>query len=428
MRIETRVLAGLGVVAACAGACGGGGAGVALDGGGDAEEALPPVPPGTVPCDRPALWPLALRSTAHPFVVHYRAASEEAAAREVLALVDRSWDVEVGRLGFRPPLPDGGACGDDDAFDVWIWRGSEGCYVDVIGEHAATPYDDELAYLVVDPWGPYGGPILDTTIAHELNHALQAADDWSDAAMIYEATSVLVEDEVFDDDDQYVAQIADFQAHPDWSLDRDDGYATWYMYGAALYLRYLRDRHWAGDAAFAGELWRRMRSPADDDEPDVEDALEVMLRARAGVGFADSVVGFARWRWYTGPHADAAHLEEAARYAEPTRAARVRTSGARVALEPMTLGTAYVDVTREAGEPARVDVALEGADASVRWVVQVVPGASGDGDVLDLATGPQTIDVSGSRTLVVTALPRGADDVDDRTDARHRATLVVTPR
>ena len=386
------------------------------------------IPAGTIPCDQPSYWPLSVRSATHPAVVHFRSAAEGDAAREVLALLDQAWDVEVGRLGFRPPLDDAGRCGADGAFDTFIWRGSEGCYADVVAENPATPYDDEIAYLVVDPWGKYGGPILDTTVAHELNHAMQAADDWSDAAPIYEMTSLFVEDEVHDDDNQYVGQVADFQARPDWALDFDDDYETWYMYGAGLYLRYLRDRHWAGDAAFVGEMWRRMRSPLGDNEPDFEDALEAMLRARASVGFLDSVTGFARWRYYTGAHADAAHLEEAASFAEPKRVSVVRPSGARVALATMTLGNAYVDVTPQAGDPARIAISLENADPSVTWVVQVVPGAGGDGDILDLGAGPRTVAVPGPRTVIVTALPRGADDPDDRTDARHTATLVIAAR
>ncbi len=403
---------------------GGAGTDAADDGLPDSTEAIAI---DTIPCDEPGLWPHALRSATHPVIVHYRARADAATAAEVLALVDRSWDGEVGALGFRPPLDDTGRCGDDGTFDVFVWRGSDGCYVDVVDDNPATPYDDEVAYLVVDPWGPYGGPILDTTVAHELNHAMQAADDWSDAPMIYEATSVFVEDQVFDDDDQYVDQVADFQAHPDWSLDRDDGYETWYMYGAGLYLRYLRDRHWAGDGRFVGEMWQRLRSGADN-EPDFEDALEVMLRARAQIGFLDSVVGFARWRVYTGARADGAHLEEAAGFAEPARAGQARPTGARIALSPMTLGTSYVDVAPQAGDPARIAVSLEGADPSVTWVVQVVPGAASDGDTLDLSAGPAVVAVPARRTIVVTALPRGAYDPDTRTDARRAATLVIAPR
>ena len=92
------------------------------------------------------------------------------------------------------------------------------------------------------------------------------------------------------------------------------------------------------------------------------------------------------------------------------------------------LGNAYVDVTPQAGDPARIAISLENADPSVTWVVQVVPGAGGDGDILDLGAGPRTVAVPGPRTVIVTALPRGADDPDDRTDARHTATLVIAAR
>src|SRR5262249_30104102 len=157
------------------------------------------IPAGTVPCKAPGYWPRAIRSDRHPALIHYRTAGEEAAARQVLGYLDHAWDVEVGALGFRPPLADAGACGPDGAFDVFLWRGHEECYVDVTGENAATPYDDRTSFLVVDPWGPYGGAILDTTVAHELNHAMQAADDWSDTAIVYEMTAVFVEDLVYDD-------------------------------------------------------------------------------------------------------------------------------------------------------------------------------------------------------------------------------------
>jgi hypothetical protein len=387
---------------------------------------LAQIPADTVPCAAMAYWPDAIRSTRHPFLVHYRAADEEAAAREVLADLDRAWDVEVGALGFRPPVDDTGACGPDGALDVFLWRGHEECYVDVLADVPATPYDDQQAFLVIDPWGPYGGAHLATTTAHEFNHVLQAADDWSDAPIIYEASAVFIEDEVFGDDNQYVDQIAEFQAHPDWALDRDDQYVTWYMYGAAEYLRFVRDRYFAGDAAFIGDMWLRLRSPADSGEPDFEDALDAQLTAR-GASFRASVIAFARWRLYTGSRADAAHDPEGASFAEPARVAAVRTTGAQVALAPMSVGTAYVDVTALPGDPATVAISLGHADTAVGWVVQVVPGHSGDGDTLDLAHGPVRVAVSGTQTIAVTALPRGALDPEDRDDTTHAATLVIAP-
>ena len=385
-----------------------------------------PVPMGTLPCEAPQYWPLSLRSAHHPAIVHYRAAAEEPTARAVLGYLDHAWDVEVGELGFRPPLDDGGACGPDGGFDVFLWGGIEECYVDVIGEDASTAWDDRTSYLVVDPWGPYGGAILDTTVAHELNHAMQAADDWSDSAVVYEMTAVFVEDLVYGDDNEYVHQIVDFQAHPDWSLDHDDKYETWYMYGSALYLRFVRDHYVGGDAAWIGAMWKRLRSPYDSGEPDFEDALDAILKAK-GVGFVDSVAEFARWRVYTGARDDGKHFREGASFAEPARAATAHTTGATIAIAVMALGSAYVDVAPSDGAPTSATVELQDASSAVRWVVDVVPGANSDGDRLDLSHGPVRIDVSRPRTIVVTALPEGENDPDTRSAAHHHATLVIAP-
>ena len=287
---------------------------------------LPPLPDDAEPCAQPTLWPDAVRSSRLPVIVHHRGDAEAAMADVVLALVEHAWDVEVGQLGFRPPPADDGTCGPDAALDVFLWRGKEECYVDVLGEIDATPHDDEPPYLVVDPWGRFGGALLATTVAHELNHAFQAADDWDDLPIAYEMTAAFVEDEVHDADDGYLTQVIDFQAHPDWSIDRDDGYETWFMYGAALYLRYLRDRHFGGDARWIGGVWRAMRSPLGSGEPDLEDALDELLAPR-GTSFVASVPDFARWRYYTGARADGAHLEEAAAMAVRARRRRGRRAG-----------------------------------------------------------------------------------------------------
>jgi hypothetical protein len=382
-----------------------------------------PIDYNTVACDHPEDWPYSIRSSLHPALVHYRAPSERDMAVTVLGLLDHSWDVEVGTLGFRPPIDDGGRCGPDGAFDVYLWAGHDDCFIDAIAEDGATAWDDRKAYEVLDPWGSYGGPILDTTVAHELNHAMQAADDWSDAAIVYEMTAVFIEDLVYGDDNEYVGQIIDFQAHPDWSLDHDDGYQTWYMYGSALYLRFLRDRYWAGDGAFIGAMWYALRSPADE-RPNFEDALDAMLRAKAGVGFVDSVVEFERWRVYTGTRDDGAHFREGATFAEPARLATIATTGGSAALASMELGAQYVELSRPAGGPSSITVSLTGASTEVAWSVQAVPGPT-----LDLSKGPAIVDANVTRTLVVTALPlHGAGDPATRSQLHHHATLVIAPQ
>ncbi len=421
-----RWVAGVFVVAACARP-----GGLAIDAAGSSSTAdasppaidAAPLPYDTVPCDHLEAWPYSVRSSAHAAIVHYRAPSEHDMAITVLGLLDHSWDVETTTLGFRPPIDDGGRCGPDGAFDVFLWAGHDECFVDVIGEDASTAWDDRYAYLVVDPWGTYGGPILDTTVAHEFNHALQAADDWSDAAIVYEMTAAYIEALVYPQDNEYVAQVVDFQANPDWSLDHDDGYVTWYMYGSALYLRFLRDRYFAGDDSFIGAMWYALRSPAGVDHPNFEDALDAMLRAKAGVGFVDSVVELERWRVYTGTRDDGAHFRGGASFAEPARLATIPTTGGSAALSPMELGAQYVELSRGASDPAKISVSLSGASTEVLWNVQAVPGPT-----LDLSQGPAVVDATTARTLVVTALPlHGIGDPSTRSSLRHHATLVIAP-
>ena len=394
---------------------------------------LDPIPVDTVACEHPEYWPLQLASATYPVLVHYREPAEQHEAERVLAYVEHAWQLEVDVIGFRPPRPDEGACGPDDRFDVFVWRDKEECFVDVIADDPSTPYDDRLAFLVVDPYGPYGGDLLAATVAHELNHACQSADDWEDAPAIYEMTSVLMEEAVYGDDNGYQQLSQDFQDRPDWSIDRDDQYKTWFMYGAALYLMYLRDRFFDGGYTFAAQMWLAMRNPAGDNEPDFADAIDGLLQP-FGTKFVETVPEFARWRWFTGAHADGAHLAEGAALPSVKQMGSYRVDKSRsIALTPapMLLGTSYVELYRQPGDAASVKVSLAGAATDCRWVVQAVPGVDGssDGETLDLSSGSATITFGGDgrRTLVLTALPLDAYDPDLRDDSRYDLTLLVKP-
>ena len=392
-------------------------------------------PTGAYPCDHPDEWPETLESALHPFTVHYELATDEAMAIEVAGFLNTSWGIEFGQLGFDLPPSDGGACGADDRFDVFLWRGEEQCYIDVFADVPGTEWADQVPYMVVDPWGPYGGPILDSTLAHELNHAAQAAYDWDEPLLIFEMTSTFMEDVVFDDDDEYRDLLHDFQAYPDWSIDSSEAPGdNFFLYGSALYLFYIRDRHFAGDPAFTVQLWGLSRSPAGEaNEPDFEDALETILQDASGMSFHDSVAEFARWRWYTGTRDDGVHFEEGADFpANATVAFAVSTAGSIVAVspEPMMLGSSYLEISRGGGGTTPVDVSLASPDPGVIWVVQAVPGiGGGDGDVVDVTGGPVPVELTpgGTRTLVLTALPAGPYDPDERTGDRYPVTITLGP-
>ena len=316
---------------------------------------------------------------------------------------------------------------------MFIWAGIDESYVAAWGENPATPWDDQLTYMVVDPFGPYGGELLDATVAHELNHALQAADDWWEPPIVFEMTATFMEEVVFDDDDTWQALLGDFQSRPDWSIDRSDDWETWYMYAAALYLEFLRWHVFDGDASFVGDMWRESRSDPRENEPDYVDALDRILMDAAGITYVDSVVRFARWRWYTNHRDDGRHFEEGARYPEEALvavAARVAADAGRVEVTPapMLLGSAYVEVADPSATAFELRLA---GDPGVRWVVQAVPGLGGgsDGEIVDLAGGSARVELGTdrTRTLILTALPTGDYDPDIRTDDRYPVAVDIAP-
>jgi hypothetical protein len=388
------------------------------------------------PCAHLAFWPLSLASARFPILIHYRDPVEADVARETMGYLEHSWAVETNDFGFEPPLPDRGLCGPDDSFDVFLWRGYEGGDLETLGEEPSTAWDDALTFLMFDPWGPYGGPKLDATTAHELNHAQQAVHDWNESAIFFEMTAQFIEDQVYPEDDGWMELLGDYQARPDWAFDFNDDYETWFFYGSALYLFYLRDAVFGGDPSFVSNLWRACRNPAGTNEPDFEDALDDALRAK-GRTFLDSLVEFTRWRWYTaerddGRHFAGGHLFPADSLVAIERRLPAVPQSVVLAPGPMMLGAVFVELTREPDGPEALTVDV-GGEPRVRWSVQAVPGLEPgtDGEVLDLSAGPATLrfGTMASRTLVVLALPAGPDDPDERTTDRFpiRLTLGTVP-
>jgi len=370
------------------------------------------IPDGETPCAHLGQWPESLMSQSHPYSVHYPA-GEMATAQTVVATMDRAWSYEVVQLGFTPPPGDGGDCGPDDRLDVFLWPGQEITYVEQLGEILSTPHEDATVFMVVDPWA--ADIDLAEVIHHELNHACHAGDDWWEPVTVFEMSATYVESLTPGGSGAWAFVVDDFQAEPTWSLDRDDEYATWYMYGAALYLRFLEQRYFGGDPRFVADMWRSSRNPPGDNEPDWIDALDQLLRDGGNTTFVESVVEFARWRWFTGTRADAQHLTDGADYAEVPTALELDAQTDRGTVEPMVLGSAYVTIRGAANATARVRV---NGGNGVTWSVQSV-----DGDTFSTGSFDVPLGASGAQTLVITALPRGTHDPDDRTDDRYSAMV-----
>ncbi|MCC6873001.1 MAG: hypothetical protein IT378_01735 [Sandaracinaceae bacterium] len=390
------------------------------------------------PCGSITLWPYSIRSSSLPLLAHYRDPAEEPEARVALAAAEEGWRIQTTRFGFDAPLSDEGRCGPDGALDVFVWRTFRACVSDVACEVERTPHDDRANYLIVDPYGPYGGEHLRATVAHELHHAMQAVHDWNETPIAFEMSAQLIESLIAPEEATWPTYFTEYQQHADWSFDHDDHYTTWYMYGSALYLHFLRDRVFTGamQDRFLSEVWRGCRNPPGDNEPDLIDALDAVLRAHASIDFEESLARFARARWYTGTRDDGAHFRAGARMpAEAMVPVRELAAPPEELREgPMLLGTHYVRVrdarARGAAGSSQSELRIRfDGDPRVRWRIEARPGlaAGTDGDTISLdARGELRVPTAeGERTLAILALPRDpADwDPDRRTDARFSYRL-----
>jgi len=358
------------------------------------DDLAPPIPEDVVdPCAAAGYWPHGVRSATLPIEVRFPDDVTDARARDVLALLEDDWEIEHGVLGFREPIAVPGCGDDDDALDVFLWPGTDEAYVEGLVPIDSTAHDDWATIIVIDPDGLYGGDELATTLAHELNHASQAADDWYEPIAVFEASATYVELAVVGDEDVRAVTFADFQAQPGWAFDHDDGYETWSMYGGALYLQVLAAI--ADDEAVVGAIWEGMRNTGPANEPDWADAVAAVVAPRT---LEDTFLELAIWRWYVGAHDDGAHLDDAAAIPEPAIAGAASPGVTRVPLGTIDpLGMAYVTLTGV----GTATISVEGLGDELAARLLVLPGVAGDAD--ELTT---TVTLDGTpRTLAIVVVP-----------------------
>jgi hypothetical protein len=165
-------------------------------------------------------------------------------------------------------------------------------------------------------------------------------------------------------------------------------------------------------------MWKAMPSEFGAD-PDYQDALDGLL-APKGLSFLETVPLYARWLAYAGETDDGAHFPRGALYPDMLRRPVAVDAATTVTVTPMVLGSAFLQLDAAASGTVTVDLDNTLPD-DVEIVVQRIPGAAGDGDVLTLpATVPTDVE------LVVTVMPSGSYDVDDRTDAAVDVRLSFT--
>lgn len=376
-----------------------------------------------VPWKQPAKWPYQVSSPR--VIVHYQATGDLATARDVLADVEHAWTEQITNSNGRAPI-DGGTVGPDARYDVWLQRGIDSLYVSATGTNPATPYDDAFTSMVLDPWGKYGGVEMAANVFHELRHGSQGTDDWNEHIQFFEAEATLWETAYYG-----YARLSyvwdDYQAHPEWTPFKDDRYSTWFMYGGALFLLYIRDHVFGGSLAWSNAVWLGCRNPSGANEPDFADSLNTVL-AGAGTSLFAELTSFARARWYTGANANGT-LEAGDQLPAVASTTHVRASGATrttFIAGPQMLGTKYMVVQRAPTDNATIKVSLTAIASTAKPVVQLVGQGAAD-RVLDFSAGPVSVPyLNGKAVIAVTMLPKnGQFDPDSVQSTAIKATVVL---
>ena len=455
--------------------------------GSSGDEPVVKIPDETLPCEHPEYWPHNIASEkeypgipgSHRFRVYYRSQDELGMAQEVVRLLDDAWDKEMNTIGFTPPLryPSEGKsrCGQDASFAVFLWDGHRSCFVTPVDREEKdflTPWGGLASYMILDAWGPYGidrsniNPRnqLPQTIGHELNHASHAADDFHDIDIAYEMSATFIE-QLYGPSDP--ALVADFQSRPEWGLLWYEYYGTWYLYGSALYMNFLRDNYFyeAGrddlkNDSFLADLWRAVRNTPDRsvNSPNWVDGINAIL-APKNSSFIESVGVFARWRYYAGDRDDGRHFrpwqldwttDRPSKDQMPFQTAatlKIQSiqldDGEFVFDGPMVLGNVYLEIGAKEGQTSfgltMPDPITPGSKdykgVTARWMVQALPGIvpGSDGETVsdgksDISSARVAFDPNtGKRTLVFTLLPVSGFDPKNQDGERYPLNIKLSP-
>lgn len=359
---------------------------------------------------------------------------EEAYAQSVLEAAELSWQIQTERWGFYEPLMEPGF----EPYRIHITPAGSGTagYTSPYARNDATPWADCFTYIVIDP--DLGG-YAQSTMAHELNHAMQAAMDCAELSAYWENTSVYIQVQTLPRfADMALWSLSSFQAEPWRPLD-DFDYGAGYQYGGSLWNFFLADTY--ADPGDAGPiLIRRIweASMQDDFQNSVPyfDGIDAVITEETGdaSAFDHALADFCEARYFVGGNDDGQHIQGAADWTHATVRVAARHTTAILPFEPAArpesdrrpegTGCNHVLFDLPPTYPYPLRVTFDGDD-DTRWAVRVLRITS-DQQVSSTPlaleapdwAGEVTLDTTGYRRLLLVVTNLGP--AEDRTGPSHR--------
>ena len=250
-----------------------------------------------------------------PIRVHWDRIEDEPKAAIALDYAELAWEIQVEQLGFNPPvLPD---AADGPELDI---------YFDAIGAFQAWAYAPSYsdsttgdgmmgaaAYMAIDRDLPLG--LLGSYIAHEFNHVLQYATDFTEPTLpLWEATATAAQKWTLGAGGEWETEVYSFQEAPwapalvgdSYRLFRE-GAGLYFEYGASFWVMHLDEVFGDGDGMMGPALWAAAANEGWSLEPDAVDAfIEI-----SGSELPFALNELARTRWLVGKRWDERGLRDA---------------------------------------------------------------------------------------------------------------------
>lgn len=168
-------------------------------------------------------------------------------ANKIITISNIVWDKEVEEFGFRPPR-------NTQNYYIDIYIANKNTYNPEIGYISipssycgyATSYSDGTPYFVINP--DMNENLIKVTMAHEFFHTIQYAyglDDvnysiWDKNIWFLEATAVMMEDEVFDDVNDYINYLPYYFNHTNDNINEHNNAIE---YGKVIFAKYIKEKY-----------------------------------------------------------------------------------------------------------------------------------------------------------------------------------------
>ena len=331
-------------------------------------------------------------STTYAVRSHFTAASLQSRAAAILQYTEESLAIQIGNMGFRPPLGDFGE-GGSVAFDIYVGNAEgAGGFTAPEAEWPDTPRTDCTTWVMISEEIPDGGDLM-STVAHEINHVLQAAHDCAEWISFWENTATYIMDLTYESVNDYVYFLPHFQMYPHYPLDYWES-GNGYQYGAMLLPLTFDEALGHGDGVAVRQIWQASEQVDwENNEPDYFDAIDEVARAYGGTGLDGVQLLLTEWRYVTGNRDDGSHFSEGGDWSaicddyceapdDQVYSLADLPVAATVTNPPYDHGSSYIRVDLNPSITGTLAVGFVGGPT--RWGLQVICGGVGPAQVIPL--------------------------------------------